>query len=88
MSLLPDGAVFIREELKQREKDQLELLANRLQSDLAALSLEAVASSAVTSIAGGGGERNHRVGGRSAAAGTAARDQAGRTPGDQRRSAS
>src|SRR5208282_3224577 len=49
------GAVFIREELKQREKDQLELLANRLQSDLAALSLEAVASSAATSNAGGGG---------------------------------
>ncbi len=37
----PDGAVFIREELKKREKEQLELLANRLQSDLAALSLEA-----------------------------------------------
>ena len=32
----PGGAVFIREELKKREKDQLELLANRLQSDLAA----------------------------------------------------
>jgi protein involved in polysaccharide export with SLBB domain len=47
----PEGAVFIREELKKREKDQLELLANRLQSDLAALSLQAVASSAV----GGGG---------------------------------
>ena len=44
----PEGAVFIREDLKKREKDQLELLANRLQSDLAALSLEAVASSAVT----------------------------------------
>ena len=39
----PEGAVFIREELKKREKDQLELLANRLQSDLAALSLEVVA---------------------------------------------
>lgn len=48
----PEGAVFIREELKKREKDQLELLANRLQSDLAALSLEAVASS---TVAGGGG---------------------------------
>ena len=47
-----EGAIFIREELKKREKDQLELLANRLQSDLAALSLEAVASSAAT---GGGG---------------------------------
>ena len=50
----PDGAVFIREELKKREKDQLELLANRLQSDLAALSLEAVASSAVANSGGGG----------------------------------
>ena len=51
----PEGAVFIREELKKREKDQLELLANRLQSDLAALSLEAVASSAAVSGGGGGG---------------------------------
>jgi polysaccharide biosynthesis/export protein len=48
----PEGAVFIREELKKREKDQLEILANRLQSDLAALSLEAVASG---SLSGGGG---------------------------------
>jgi len=55
----PEGAVFIREELKKREKDQLELLANRLQSDLAALSLEAVASSAaVPASAGGGGGGN------------------------------
>jgi polysaccharide export outer membrane protein len=44
----PYGAVFIREELKKREKDQLELLANRLQGDLAALSLEAVASGSVS----------------------------------------
>ena len=50
----PFGAVFIREELKKREKDQLELLANRLQSDLAALSLEAVATSASTPNSGGG----------------------------------
>jgi polysaccharide export outer membrane protein len=48
-----EGAVFIREELKKREKDQLELLTNRLQSDLAALSLEAVASSAATTNANG-----------------------------------
>ena len=48
------GAVFIREELKKREKDQLELLANRMQSDLAALSLEAVASSSVAANGGGG----------------------------------
>ncbi len=49
----PYGAVFVREELKKREKDQLELLANRMESDLAALSLEAVASSAATNSAGG-----------------------------------
>src|SRR5271155_394406 len=50
----PYGAVFIREELKKREKDQLELLANRMQGDLAALSLEAVAGSAATSNTAGG----------------------------------
>jgi protein involved in polysaccharide export with SLBB domain len=49
----PEGAVFIREELKKREKEQIEALSNRLQSDLAALSLQAVASSAVTSNSGG-----------------------------------
>jgi protein involved in polysaccharide export with SLBB domain len=46
-----EGAVYIREELKKREKEQLDLLTNRLQSDLAALSLEAVASSAATTNA-------------------------------------
>jgi polysaccharide biosynthesis/export protein len=50
-----EGAVFIRDELKQREKEQLESLSNRLQSDLAALSLEAVSTSAITSGGGGGG---------------------------------
>jgi polysaccharide biosynthesis/export protein len=50
----PEGAVFIREELKKREKDQLDLLANRLQSDLAALSLEVVAGSAASPSGGGG----------------------------------
>jgi polysaccharide biosynthesis/export protein len=49
-----EGAVFIREDLKQREKEQLEQLSNRLQSDLAALSLEAVSTSAVTNGGGGG----------------------------------
>ena len=36
-----DGAIFTREELKLREKDQIERLANRLQADIAALSLQA-----------------------------------------------
>jgi polysaccharide export outer membrane protein len=47
------GTVFIRDELKQREKEQLELLSNRLQSDLAALSLEALTTSAATNGSGG-----------------------------------
>jgi polysaccharide export outer membrane protein len=50
-----DGAVFIREELKKREKNQLELLANRLQGDLAALSLEAATSSGATNSSAGAG---------------------------------
>jgi protein involved in polysaccharide export with SLBB domain len=50
-----EGAIFIREELKTREKEQLEMLSNRLQSDLASLSLEAVSTSAITSNGGGGG---------------------------------
>jgi len=48
-----EGAIFIREELKKRERDQLETLTNRLQSDLTASSLEAIASSAVSSNANG-----------------------------------
>jgi protein involved in polysaccharide export with SLBB domain len=53
-SAFPEGAVFIREDLKKREKEQLDSLADRLQSDLAALSLEAIASSAVSTTGGGG----------------------------------
>jgi polysaccharide biosynthesis/export protein len=49
----PYGAVFIREELKKREREQMQLLANRLQSDLAALSLEAVVSVGATNTGGG-----------------------------------
>jgi protein involved in polysaccharide export with SLBB domain len=50
-----EGAIFIREELKTREKDQLEMLSNRLQSDLASLSLEAVSTSAISGNSSGGG---------------------------------
>jgi polysaccharide biosynthesis/export protein len=49
-----DGAVFIREELKRREREQLDVLTNRLQTDLAALSLEALSTSASTNGSGGG----------------------------------
>jgi polysaccharide export outer membrane protein len=48
----PEGAVYIREELKQREKDLLDLLVNRMQSDLAALTLESISSSVATSNSG------------------------------------
>jgi protein involved in polysaccharide export with SLBB domain len=41
-----EGTVFLREELKEREKDQLEMLSNRLQADLAGLALEALTTSA------------------------------------------
>ena len=49
----PQGAVFLREELKKREKDQLDMLAVRLQGDLTALSLQAVATSSFTNSGGG-----------------------------------
>jgi polysaccharide export outer membrane protein len=56
-----EGAVFIREELRKREKEQLETLSNRLQSDLAALSLEAVSTSAATNGGGGGGSASQAL---------------------------
>jgi protein involved in polysaccharide export with SLBB domain len=40
-----DGAVFTREELKTREQQQIDRLAERLQSDLAAAALSAAAAS-------------------------------------------
>jgi protein involved in polysaccharide export with SLBB domain len=48
-----DGAVYIREELKQRERNQIDLLANRLQGDLTSLSLEVVSSSTISGNANG-----------------------------------
>jgi protein involved in polysaccharide export with SLBB domain len=47
------GAVYIREELKQRERDQIDILANRLQSDLTSLSLSVVSSSTLSGNANG-----------------------------------
>jgi polysaccharide biosynthesis/export protein len=40
----PDGSVFTREELKKREQEQLDVLATRLQNDLATLALQGVAA--------------------------------------------
>jgi len=36
----PEGAIFLRESLKQQEQEQIEILAQRLQADLTSLSLQ------------------------------------------------
>ncbi len=36
----PEGAVFLREDLKEREREQIEALARRMEADLASLSLQ------------------------------------------------
>jgi protein involved in polysaccharide export with SLBB domain len=36
----PEGAVFLRESLRQREQDQMDMLAGRLEADLNSLALE------------------------------------------------
>lgn len=50
----PEGSVFTRVELKEREQDQLNLLAQRTQTDLTTLALEGVAASTITGGGGGG----------------------------------
>ena len=47
----PEGAVFTREELKKREREQLDQLAARLQGDLAAIALQS-SQSPTTSLGG------------------------------------
>jgi protein involved in polysaccharide export with SLBB domain len=39
-SAFPEGAIFLRESLREREKEQLEVLARRLEADLTTLSLQ------------------------------------------------
>lgn len=51
----PEGSVFTREELKRREQEQLDTLAQRTQTDLATMALQAVAGSAIN---GNGGAAN------------------------------
>jgi len=50
----PEGSVFTRVELKQREQQQLDMLARRTQQDIAAMALEATAGSAISGNGGGG----------------------------------
>jgi protein involved in polysaccharide export with SLBB domain len=40
----PEGSVFTREELKKREQEQMDMLANRMQTDLAAMAVAGVAA--------------------------------------------
>lgn len=42
----PEGSVFTREELKRREQDQMDMLASRMQTELAAMAVAGVASGA------------------------------------------
>ena len=49
----PGGAVFLRESLKEREREQVEILARRLEADLASLSLASVDTSGTETLATG-----------------------------------
>ena len=49
----PEGALFLRESLREREQDQIDLLAERLESDLTSLSLESVETSGAETLTTG-----------------------------------
>jgi protein involved in polysaccharide export with SLBB domain len=46
----PEGAIFLRESLKEREQEQIDALARRLEADIATLSLEARDTSGATAL--------------------------------------
>jgi polysaccharide biosynthesis/export protein len=48
----PEGSVFTREELKKREQEQMDMLAGRMQTELAAMAVAGVASGAPGSNSG------------------------------------
>lgn len=50
----PEGSVFTRDELKKREQEQIDMLSDRMQRDLALLALQGTAASAATGGGGGG----------------------------------
>jgi polysaccharide export outer membrane protein len=58
----PQGSVFTRRELKVREQEQLDLLAERIQRDLAILAVQATAAAATVPGGGGGGAASISVG--------------------------
>ena len=49
----PEGAVFLRDSLKEQEREQVELLARRLESDLVSLSLQSVDTSGTETLTTG-----------------------------------
>ncbi|HJS91183.1 MAG TPA: SLBB domain-containing protein [Steroidobacteraceae bacterium] len=61
----PQGAVFTRVELKQREQDQMDQLAQRMKIELGVLALRAVATSSGSSGGGVGNAGNALIVGRS-----------------------
>jgi len=49
----PEGAVFLRESLKEREQEQIDMLARRMEADLASLALQAAESGGSNSMSTG-----------------------------------
>ena len=49
----PEGAIFLRESLKEREQEQIDRLAQRLEADLTSLSLEQGGSTSADSLSTG-----------------------------------
>jgi protein involved in polysaccharide export with SLBB domain len=49
----PQGAIFIRESLKEREQEQIDLLARRLEADLTSLSLQTVDTTGAETLSTG-----------------------------------
>ena len=58
----PEGAVFLRVELRQREQVELDLLAQRTQADITAMALEATTAATVNGQGGGAGASALAVG--------------------------
>ena len=49
----PEGGIFLRDSLKQREQEQIDLLAQRLEADLASLSLQSVDTTGAETLSTG-----------------------------------
>lgn len=49
----PEGAIFLRDALRQREQEQIDVLARRLEADLTSLSLESIETTGAETLATG-----------------------------------